>query len=441
MSTLTGIILADFTTSLAGAMAVGATSATLQSATDDDGVALVTGTYYFTLDGSNSSKEHIRCTLTGTALTSIYSISRQGVATSGCARAHRLGATVTLTDFAHLLVINNLINGTTNLNASDPLEYDGAATINSNNQLATKLYVDGVATAGAPDASTVTKGITTMSVAPVSAATPIAVGDNDGRVPTQAENDALVGNNTDIAVGSGNKMVTQTGLQDAAEIYAASATGNDTYVITLSPVPTALHNGMTIRFKPDTANTGAATLNVNSLGALSIVTGLSTALVTGDILANQICEVVYNSTGTVWQLKNPASMVLTLPTFTNGETTKNAADSSTTQNIAHGLGKIPKKVRITAILSANNVSSDTTPMPYAMTVYNGTTQNSISYCPSSATTVNYTSQQLFWLNITHSGSADSQAGVVTFDSTNIIITWTKTNSPTGTFLLLWEAEA
>lgn len=159
MSTLTGKIIADFRTSLATAMAIGDTSATLQSATDDDGVALPAGQYYFTLDGDNSKKEHIYATLAGTALTSIKTVSRQGVQAAGVARAHRIGASVVITNFGHLKYINDLITGTTNLNASVPLSYDGAATISSNNQLATKLYVDGVALAGAPDASTVTKGV------------------------------------------------------------------------------------------------------------------------------------------------------------------------------------------------------------------------------------------------------------------------------------------
>lgn len=48
--------------------------------------------------------------------------------------------------------------------------------------LTTKEYVDGVATAGAPDASTSTKGIGRVSVAPASATIPIFVGDNDPRV-------------------------------------------------------------------------------------------------------------------------------------------------------------------------------------------------------------------------------------------------------------------
>ena len=213
MATLTGLILADFTTSLASALAVGATTGTLQSATDDDGVALPTGVYYFTLDGSNSSKEHIRCTLTGTALTAIFSISRQGVATSGVVRAHRLGASVSLTDFAHLKVINDLVNGTTDLNASIPLKYDGTATISNANHLATKAYADGLAIAGSPDSTTSTKGIGRVSVAPVSATIPIFVGDNDGRVPTQDENDALVG--TSGAPSTSNKYITEADVSSA----------------------------------------------------------------------------------------------------------------------------------------------------------------------------------------------------------------------------------
>jgi hypothetical protein len=47
---------------------------------------------------------------------------------------------------------------------------------------ANKDYIDGVAIAGSPDAGTALKGISKISVAPVSATEPIAVGDNDPRV-------------------------------------------------------------------------------------------------------------------------------------------------------------------------------------------------------------------------------------------------------------------
>ena len=227
MATLTGKIVADFTTSLAAALAVGATSGTLQSATDDDGVALPSGRYFFTIDGSNSSKEHISCSLSGTALTSIKSVSRQGVETSGTVRAHRLGATVTITDFAHILQINNLVNGTTDLDSSDPLKYDGTATISDNNALATKAYVDGVAIAGSPDSSTSVKGIGRVSVAPASAATPIFVGDNDPRVPTQDENNALVG--TSGTPSTSNKFVTNDDTTGTGSLLRLSALGGEIY--------------------------------------------------------------------------------------------------------------------------------------------------------------------------------------------------------------------
>lgn len=148
MSTLLGKILADFTTSLATEIAVGGTTATLSSATDDDGVAVPSGRYFFTLDGSNSSKEHISCDLVGTALTNIKSLSRQGVETTGAVRKHRIGTSVSLTDFGHIKFINDLISGATSLNSSTPLGYDGAPSSLTGNQLATVTYVLGVVNGG-----------------------------------------------------------------------------------------------------------------------------------------------------------------------------------------------------------------------------------------------------------------------------------------------------
>lgn len=279
MATKLGKILADFTTSLATALAVGGTSATLQSATDDDGVALPSGTYYFALDGGTSNKEHIQCQLSGTSITSIYSVSRQGTLTSGVVRKHRVGCSVALTDFAYIMYMQDLLAGTTDLNSSVPLKYDGTATISNANHLATKAYVDGVAIAGAPDASTTVKGIAKMSVAPASATNPIAVGDNDTRVPTANEKTIL------------------TALLTSVDWYAATSSGTDAYAITVSPAIGAYATGQRFRFKADVANTGAATLNVSGLGAKTLKkTDGTSDLATGDILAGSIVEVVYDGT-------------------------------------------------------------------------------------------------------------------------------------------------
>tara|TARA_R110000868_G_scaffold9504_1_gene47153 strand:- start:2354 stop:3586 length:1233 start_codon:yes stop_codon:yes gene_type:complete len=163
-------------------MAVGATTGTLQSATDDDGVALPSGRYFFTIDGSNAGKEHISCQLSGTSLTNIKSVSRQGVETTGTVRAHRLGATVTITDYLSIKLLNDMISGAATLDADVPLTYDAEPTLVNDYSLATKAYIDGVAIAGAADASTSVKGITKLSVAAATPSIPIAVGDNDPRV-------------------------------------------------------------------------------------------------------------------------------------------------------------------------------------------------------------------------------------------------------------------
>lgn len=272
MSTLLGKIVADFTTNLAAAMAVGATTATLQSATDDDGIALPAGHYFFAIDGNNSQKEHISCDLSGVNLTNIKTLSRQGVEVAGCVRTHRTGSTVTLTDFAHIKYIADLISGTTTLNASTPLGYDGTASITTNNQLATKAYVDGVAVAGAPDAAAATKGITRLSVAAASATIPVAVGDNDYRI-----------------------------VNYFAETGAANA-----YVITPSPAVSAYAAGQRFSFKATSANTITSTLNVNALGAKSIFKGGGLIpLSPNDIVAGQIVHVEYD--GTNFQLQSPGA--------------------------------------------------------------------------------------------------------------------------------------
>lgn len=125
---------------------------------------------------------------------------------------------------------------------------------------------------------------------------------------TEDIQDALVGNNTDITVGAGNLYVTQTGLQVNAETFAADAEASDTYVITLSPVPIAYVTGMTLRFSANTANTGAATLNVNSLGAKTIKKLHDQDLATGDIESGQVLTVVYD--GTNFQMQSQTSQVI-----------------------------------------------------------------------------------------------------------------------------------
>lgn len=125
-------------------------------------------------------------------------------------------------------------------------------------------------------------------------------------IPTDSYFAAMAGNSVTIAIGSGNKYVSQTGLQNSQETYASSTGSANAYVLTLSPVPAALLAGQEFEFKANFTNTGAATLNVNSLGAIAIkkLDG-ATALAASDITSGQVVKVKYD--GTNYQMISPVA--------------------------------------------------------------------------------------------------------------------------------------
>lgn len=81
--------------------------------------------------------------------------------------------------------------------------------------------------------------------------------------------------------------------------FCSDAGSTDTYACTLSPAATAYVTGTHYRFLANTANTGAASINFNSLGAKTIVKvagGITTTLTDNDIRAGQWVEMVYDGT-------------------------------------------------------------------------------------------------------------------------------------------------
>jgi hypothetical protein len=88
---------------------------------------------------------------------------------------------------------------------------------------------------------------------------------------------------------------TKAGVQQESYTYAADSGTANAYAVTLSPVPT-LAAGSKVVFKAANANTGASTLAVNGGLAKNIYKKVNQNLVSGDILANQIIELVYDGT-------------------------------------------------------------------------------------------------------------------------------------------------
>lgn len=196
------------------------------------------------------------------------------------------------------------------------------------------LYValNSAVASGGVTATSTQNGITKLSVNPASIGVPIAVGNNDNRVPsvnassiTAGQLAALFGDNTDIAIGSGNKYVSQTGLQKDAENFAASTGSANSYAITLSPVPASLASGMPFRFLANFANVSASasTLNINSLGAKTLKKNYNVDLVAGDIVAGQMVSGAYD--GAAMQVQSPVPVT---PLAAIGIGTTNIVSSS-----------------------------------------------------------------------------------------------------------------
>jgi hypothetical protein len=205
-------------------------------------------------------------------------------------------------------------------------KYNTHPTFSADEELIDKKYADDLAIAGAPNMSLTVKGIGEEATqAEIDAGTqtggtgaelivnPKYLKDSIyyTQLPSSSEKSALVGDNTDIAVGSGNKYVTQTGLQKNAEKYAVDNSGSSTaYTITLSPVPTGYADGMVVHAKIVNANTNTTpTLSVNGLTARTIVKLGGTALAVGDITANSYHTFIYDLSNTRWVMQDPPAVL------------------------------------------------------------------------------------------------------------------------------------
>lgn len=90
-----------------------------------------------------------------------------------------------------------------------------------------------------------------------------------------------------------------------AQLVTLSSSGTDTFVGTAGVAATGYNTGDVYIFTANTANTGAASININSQGAMTIVKvvgGIATTLADNDIRSGQVCEIAYD--GTNFQLQS-----------------------------------------------------------------------------------------------------------------------------------------
>lgn len=118
-------------------------------------------------------------------------------------------------------------------------------------------------------------------------------------------------------------------VQDGSICYLTSVSGTNTITATAPLSMAAYAAGQALRFIPANTNTGAVTINVNSLGAKAVTKSGAVALEAGDLSTSQIHTIVYD--GTRFQLES----------FVRLKTGFYTGDGSTSQAIT-GVGFRPK---------------------------------------------------------------------------------------------------
>ena len=94
-------------------------------------------------------------------------------------------------------------------------------------------------------------------------------------------------------------------LRKTVPMVLGSVSGTNTITATTSPAATSLLDGQLVMLKPAADNTGAVTLNRDSLGAKDVVSLGGAALVSGDLKSTSIYLLRYYSTGNQYRVLTP----------------------------------------------------------------------------------------------------------------------------------------
>lgn len=151
-----------------------------------------------------------------------------------------------------------------------------------------------------------------------------------------------------VTVNGFDSMASTTSVSE----YAADTGTADAYAMAPSPVWSSYTTGGKLRFKAANANTGSSTLAVSGLAPQTLKKNNDVNLVSGDIEAGQIVEVVYDGTNfqVISELGNQTAYTGVANTFSAAQTF-----SSTISATAFNLGGYP--LSLVKIESATSISS------------------------------------------------------------------------------------
>ena len=102
------------------------------------------------------------------------------------------------------------------------------------------------------------------------------------------------GNQWSVLSGGGGSGAQASDIQAGDLVYCADSGTSSNYACNLNPAITGYTAGMTVSFKANTTSGGAATLNLNGLGAQPLLKNKNQTLESEDILAGQTVTAVFD---------------------------------------------------------------------------------------------------------------------------------------------------
>lgn len=222
-------------------------------------------------------------------------------------------------------------------------------------------------------------------------------------------------------------------VQDGAFTLLSSVSGTNAITATAALGMSSYVAGQRFNFVAAGDNTGAVTININSVGAKSVTKNGTTALAAGEIKSGALCQIVYD--GTQFQLLNPTS-VTSFSAGTTGLTPSSATTGAVTLAgtlaVANG-GTGSTSLTANNVILGNGTSAVQTVAPstsgYVLTS-NGTTWASainptlgagqtwqdVTSSRSVGTTYTNSTGKPIMVNIKHTNSSGTSSLTITVDS-------------------------
>lgn len=217
------------------------------------------------------------------------------------------------------------------------------------------------------------------------------------------------------------QYATAAGVQDGTYVYLTSVSGTDTITATAALSMSAYVTGQMFVFTPAATNTGATTINLNSIGAKNVYMK-GAACTGGELVANVPAVIAYD--GTQFNIVANGQA----PRFKHGTFTRDMSTASSTQTVT-GVGFKPAFI---LFLAAQNTTSSQA----SMGVDTGGSARGALYHSHAVSANTWAKSGTSYSIYAEQGGGNTYAGGVTaFREDEFDVSWVKGGSASGTLAI------